>query len=47
MIHNKEALKRKFLRDHRVATAAFVLKNKKNIWEVIYYLEQVDHGNLP
>lgn len=46
-VHNKEALKRKFLRDHRVTIDAFALKNKKNICEVIYYLEHVDHGNLP
>lgn len=46
-VHNKEALKRKVLKDHRVTIDAFALKNRKKISEVIYYLEHVDHGNLP
>lgn len=46
-VSNKSALKRRFIEDQHLSFETFVKQNKKDISNVIYYLEHIDHGNLP
>lgn len=46
-VRNKEVLKRDFIAIYKKELPIFAQKYKKEISNVIYYLEHADHGNLP
>lgn len=46
-IIDNDDLKRDFRKLFNISMSSFAKNNKKQICKVIYYLEHIDHGNLP